>query len=160
MSTQEKGRASQRGRYQPTKARHTPRGWDDTGATYPLRDDVFSSKWYTYVDYHHEGYLNEVGTNLLRDIVAYIDYGRERGGFLTSIFSNDLMNTVGKADGHCDMEFLHNIVRWLYNVPPASAWGSKAAVNRWVKSRGLHGQWQETNKEFLKQLYKRRSNNE
>ena len=150
MSTQEKGR-------------HTPKGGEDTGATFPLhasRGMFGSDAWYTYVNYHHEGYLDKVGNNLLKDIIGYIDYGREPGGFLTAVFSNNLMNTIHKADGSIDMKIIHNIVRWLYNVPPDSAWGSKTAVNRWIKGRGLHGRWCENNKEFLEQLYERRRNNE
>lgn len=122
----------------------------DTGTKYPfpeLYGDMYGlNAWYTYVDYHHEGYLDKVGSNLLKSLMYYIDYGREPGGFLTALISNNLMLTMSKADDYnLDAKKIYNILRWLYNVPPSGAWGSKAAVDRWIKKGGMHGQWQEKN---------------
>ena len=65
---------------------------------------------------------------------AYVENHRVPGGFLISLFQNDLVSTVGKADEE-NLPRLREIVQWLYNEPPSICWGSREKVRRWLAGK-------------------------
>ena len=54
------------------------------------------------------------------------------GGFLTAVFSNDLVLAHGTADS-INLAALHNYCDFLYNEALSPCWGSKDKVLAWLK---------------------------
>lgn len=63
----------------------------------------------------------------------YITKGYKPGGFLTSVLENDLTGAVGRAD-HINIKRLPDIVKYIYNNIPSNVWGSRAIVEKHLKS--------------------------
>lgn len=61
-------------------------------------------------------------------IKDYVEKGWEPGGFVRACLENNLMEAVGRADGH-NIRALHGVVKMLYNDVPQRIWGSPEAVN-------------------------------
>jgi len=61
----------------------------------------------------------------------YVEHHEAVGGFLTSVFQNDLVAAVGRADEE-NMQHLREIVTWVYNEPPEVCWGSREKVLTWL----------------------------
>ena len=64
----------------------------------------------------------------------YFEHGILPGSFMTAVLSNDLMDACGMADS----TNRHNIFEWaawLYNYAPSGSFGSREAVESWIKSR-------------------------
>ena len=61
-------------------------------------------------------------------IERYVNERIPPGGFLTAVLSNDLAGAVARADMY-NREALSDIVQYIYNRVPASAWGSPKAVS-------------------------------
>lgn len=72
-----------------------------------------------------------VPSNLHDGLISYLVERRAVGGFLTAVLSNDLTQTVARADPETG-QFLRQIVRFLLHTVPSSAWGSPAAVQAWL----------------------------
>lgn len=68
---------------------------------------------------------------------GYIEEGGHIGGFLTALFSNDLVGTYGKADG-ANREAISIWVDFLHWEAPSTCWGSIEKVTKWQKSGGLN----------------------
>lgn len=64
-------------------------------------------------------------------INLYIEKGIMPGSFLYAVLTNNLFDAVGSADSYNMIE-LPNIVKFIYNEVPSSAWGSKDKVTTWV----------------------------
>ena len=66
-------------------------------------------------------------------VVRYFNNHIQPGGFLTSVFSNNLMEAVANAD-QTNQRYLAEYVKWLYNYAPGrpSGWGSPEAVAEWL----------------------------
>jgi hypothetical protein len=62
-------------------------------------------------------------------IVSYLMDGDETrmGHFLTSVFEDSFVEACTRADA-TNQELLHEWAIWLYNYPPANAWGSPQKV--------------------------------
>lgn len=57
-----------------------------------------------------------------------------------AILENDLRGALARVQSDLsDLEELHGIVSWCYNVLPAECWGSRAKVEAWIASGGLAG---------------------
>lgn len=67
----------------------------------------------------------------------YVISGQPLGGFLTAVFSNDLMKALRLADEHNRMG-IHHYITVLSNVP-ALCWGNPKRVQIWSKIRGIEG---------------------
>ena len=63
---------------------------------------------------------------------AYIEERHPIGGFLTAVFSNDLVLAHGTADS-TNLAALHDYCNFLYNEAPSSCWGSKDKVFDWLQ---------------------------
>jgi hypothetical protein len=69
-------------------------------------------------------------------LVMYLVEGRETGGFLKAVLSNDLVSAVRSADD-ANISCLPAYVSYLWNFAPALAWGSPAKVKAWIARGGL-----------------------
>lgn len=69
------------------------------------------------------------GTESLK---AYITDKRYLGSFLEAIVSNDLKESVARADD-VNITLIPDFVKWLYNNAPIGSWGSKANYVNWLK---------------------------
>jgi len=76
--------------------------------------------------------------HLWRGISNHILYGGDTGDFLTSLFSNDLIRAVCRAD-EVTMTRLHDLALFLHNYAPSGCFGSPAAVSAWRKAGGIRG---------------------
>jgi len=72
----------------------------------------------------------------------YICSGIPPGGFLEAVLFNDLTGAVAKAD-QINRHRLVDIVQFLMWHAPADCWGSREAVQEWIRNGGLDGQKQE-----------------
>ncbi|HXO84676.1 MAG TPA: hypothetical protein VN803_04040 [Gemmatimonadales bacterium] len=70
-------------------------------------------------DYLHEG------------LIEYLASRRPVGHFLTAVLSNDLMEASVRADP-LTRYFLVDVVLFLVNYAPATAWGSADKVSAWL----------------------------
>ena len=62
---------------------------------------------------------------------AYVEQGREPGGFLRAVLENNLSEACGRAD-HINQYKMDTWACWLYNECPVPAWGSPEAVDAWI----------------------------
>lgn len=64
--------------------------------------------------------------------------GRPLGEFLEAIFSNDLIESIRKAD-NLNAQCLKEYAQFLVNVAPRECYGSKKAYVAWLSTHGLLG---------------------
>ena len=69
---------------------------------------------------------------------AYVERGVPTAGFLKAVFSNDLMEAVGRADA-TNRRYLHHYAMFFYQYLPTECYGSPAKVEAWIKQKGLDG---------------------
>jgi hypothetical protein len=69
---------------------------------------------------------------------GYVEDGGHVGGFLTALFSNDLVKAYGKADG-VNITYMEIWIDFLHWEAPSPCWGSIEKVTKWQKSGGLNG---------------------
>ncbi len=62
----------------------------------------------------------------------YLNNGINPGSFLTAVLENDLAGAFGKADSFNSAN-LKNIVGYVYNHVPVSAWGSREKVQDYLQ---------------------------
>lgn len=67
-------------------------------------------------------------------IDAYVATGRPTGGFLEAVLTNDLKESIARADERA-IDNLPHIVAYLYNETPSGCWGSRERVREWIKAR-------------------------
>lgn len=70
-------------------------------------------------------------------MMNYIDNGVLPGSFLQAVLSNNLTESFARADDKNRVR-MFEIVSFMYNEAPASCWGSKEKVRKWVDRRGLN----------------------
>ena len=69
---------------------------------------------------------------MVEGVVNYVVHHIAPGDFLCAVIANDLFEAYGRADStniHC----IYNYVRFFYNYAPAPCWGSREALQAWVK---------------------------
>lgn len=71
-------------------------------------------------------------------VLRYIEHGIRPGHFLTALFSNDLMETFGRAD-ESNTAAMREWVRYVYNCAPVGCHGSPGRVAAWIERGGLRG---------------------
>lgn len=69
----------------------------------------------------------------LDNINAYIYNHINPGDFLYSVFCNDLIQSIHRADSFNLIE-LPNIVQYLWSHAPYDCWGSEKKVDEWLKN--------------------------
>lgn len=84
-------------------------------------------------------YDEKIPATTLADLRAYLEYGREPSGFLRTLLEgHNAVVTIGFAD-EMNTCAIAPICKWIYNVLPQAAWGSVAAVDRWIERKGRLG---------------------
>lgn len=78
--------------------------------------------------------MSDVPSQLHDGLVNYLAYGIPTGSFLHAVLTNDLVGAVSRADER-SAEGLVALVRFLYNMAPAVAWGSDENVALWIEAR-------------------------
>lgn len=73
-----------------------------------------------------------VGESIIGSLERCLNYGIMPGGFLTACLQSDLKEAFARAD-HFNSSNMKNIVGYLYNDIPSTAWGSPEAVNAWLE---------------------------
>ena len=66
-------------------------------------------------------------------LTRYVDQGLYPGSFLESVLCNDLIGAVIKADGY-NRDALVEIVRFVINELPETAWGSAEDMAAWIET--------------------------
>ena len=75
---------------------------------------------------------------MVDSVRMYIEKGVMSGGFLTALFSNDLVGVYNRAD-KANEEAMKKWVTFLFCYAPASCWGSKERVLDWSRDGGYVG---------------------
>lgn len=78
-------------------------------------------------------YFPGVSMTVLGGLERYLNNGIMPGGFLTAVLENNLSQAFGRADSYNSAN-LKDIVAYIYNYVPSSAWGSPAKVSAWVNA--------------------------
>lgn len=73
----------------------------------------------------------QVPEHLHSGLIEYVSMRRPTGGFLNAVLTNDLREAALRADWNNQLR-IFDIVRFLNNHVPGSAWGSVAAVDAWL----------------------------
>jgi len=71
--------------------------------------------------------------NIMQSLERYRDTGIPTGGFLLAVLTNDLYESVARADSD-SLESLPLIVKWVAMELPYSAWGDHDSVHKWIIS--------------------------
>lgn len=80
-----------------------------------------------------------VPLNLHEGIIRYIEESIKPGDFLSAVISNDLFESVGRADRE-SMSNLEEIVQFFYNYAPSTCWGSKEVMKEWLERRKINNE--------------------
>lgn len=75
----------------------------------------------------------EIPDTILTAIRNYADHHHPLGHFLTAVMSNNLMESVARADEE-SLAALHPICIYVYNEIPSNCWGSPEKVAAWLKA--------------------------
>jgi len=69
----------------------------------------------------------------MRDAVLdYVNNGREPGGFLGAVLTNNLVEAFSRAD-HINTEAMRDWAHLLYWELPCDCWGSEEIVEAWIE---------------------------
>jgi hypothetical protein len=82
--------------------------------------------------------INRIAEYMLESIEAYIQNGRPVGDCLRAIISNNLMESIGRADKQT-RNSLYEICAIFYNYAPADCHGSMDKYINWIKRGGIDG---------------------
>jgi len=64
----------------------------------------------------------------------YFEEGIEPGDFAYAVLCNDLVGAYGRADA-INTARMRDWAKFLYNEAPRGSWGSKQAVEDWLKRK-------------------------
>ena len=70
---------------------------------------------------------------MFESVYDYVTEGQRFGGFLTALFSNDLVEAFGRADDF-NAASMHDWAKLLYNDVPRECWGSYEKIQAWRKA--------------------------
>lgn len=79
-------------------------------------------------------------------ILNYVLYGIQPGSFLYFVVAGDLFGAAGRADS-TNEHLLINYVKFFYNYPPGSCYGSYEVVQDWIETGGVLGAMMANNEE-------------
>lgn len=70
-------------------------------------------------------------SDVVDTVRGYIEHGRQPGGFMLALLSNDLKETMKRADDR-NRRRVFELVAWFYNEAPAGCQGSPEKVQIWL----------------------------
>ena len=74
---------------------------------------------------------SQIPPNIVEGLDRYVNEHQPVGDFLTAVLSNDLRESLGRAD-LSSRRAIFEIVSLLYNYAPGVCWGSKEKVMAWL----------------------------
>ena len=77
---------------------------------------------------------------MVGSVKMYIEEGISGGGFLTALFSNNLIGAFSQAD-NVNTEAMKEWTVFLFNYIPSDCWGSKEKVQAWIEDGGITGRY-------------------
>ncbi len=84
---------------------------------------------------HNKG-LYKIPSHCRNGMRLYIEQGIPPGRFMRHVLENNLMESVGQADG-ININCLFDYCDFLYNYAPIDCHGSPKKVAAWIKKGGL-----------------------
>lgn len=72
-----------------------------------------------------------ISPDIIETLLNYAYRGVPTGGFLYAVLSNDLRESIARADAHNSL-ILRPIVTFIYMQLPAPCWGSWEKVDAWL----------------------------
>jgi hypothetical protein len=84
------------------------------------------------------GYHYDIPQRTKETIDNYVQHGIPMGGFLKSVFSNNLVGAVGSADNE-NYQSLKAIIQYMYCETPSICWGDVGIIKAWINHSGLKG---------------------
>lgn len=79
-----------------------------------------------------ESYRNRIPDYMHAGVEAYVNDHRIPGGFLRSVFSNDLVASYGRADLE-NRAALPAYIELMWNHMPDDSWGNCEKYAAWIK---------------------------
>jgi hypothetical protein len=83
-------------------------------------------------------YYDAIPSHTKYTMDAYVERGQPMGDFLNAVFTNNLIEAVGRADSD-NSKALKLIVQYMYNQLPSECWGDKATIKAWIEMGGMQG---------------------
>lgn len=81
--------------------------------------------------FDRENNYHKIPELTLATLERYRDHNIKAGGFLEAVLSNDLSESIARADKD-NGEALSIIVTWVFNELPSGSWGSYEKYRDWV----------------------------
>ena len=85
---------------------------------------------YAHINYK-EGIENGIPGVTMDALKRYIEQKTPTGGFLASLLSNKLFESMTRADTG-NLAAIKEIVCWVYMHAPSDCWGSEEKVTKWM----------------------------
>lgn len=85
------------------------------------------------IDASSDGYYRPVKFTV-ENIISYVNERIPTGDFLRAVLENNLIEAFGRADSN-NTRYLKEICSFVYMYVPRDAWGSKEAVDNWLKEK-------------------------
>lgn len=89
------------------------------------------------LDFYTAAARERIPDYMIEGVVQYVMYGKPSGGFLMSVFSNDLMGAMARADS-TNQVYIKQYCDLLYNQLPSPCHGSSERVQAWINKGGLY----------------------
>lgn len=64
----------------------------------------------------------------------YVNHKYEPGSFVYAVLSNNLIEAFNRADD-INLQYMKDIVSYVYNKIPQECWGSPKIVENWLKNK-------------------------
>lgn len=74
--------------------------------------------------------------HMRESIARYVIQGIEPGSFLTAVITNNFRGAVLNADEE-NSKLLRVYAQWFYWEAPGNCWGSREAMQEWIRKRPL-----------------------
>lgn len=84
------------------------------------------------LDYISQSTIDRMPPAIVEGINMFVWYGCPAGGFLAAVLSNDLKDSVARAD-EGSMASLHAICQYVYNAVPSACHGSREKYKAHLK---------------------------
>lgn len=79
-----------------------------------------------------------IPSHMIEGIKGYVLDGRPVGEFLTALFENNFLQSVGRAD-RTNQFLLPVYAQLIYNATPTNCHGSVQKVTDWIELGGIRG---------------------
>lgn len=73
-----------------------------------------------------------INADVISSLDRYVKHGVPTGGFLKAVLSNDLLESVSRADSG-NLSVLPEIVLYIHNHLPSGCHGSRERVQMWIQ---------------------------